>query len=107
MLSNNGSCLCACNCAVHVTIFSNGSIIPPSFKFTKLHGLTLAALFYALLGGWIKLRWNGTSGGNRGEEEGKMLLVTFFVLFHSRALPFVLDSDEEVMTTRFELSKMN
>ena len=32
---------------------------------------------------------------------------SFFVLFLSRALPFVLDSDEEVMTTRFELSKMN
>ena len=31
------------------TIFSNGSIIPPSFKFTELHALTLAARSYALL----------------------------------------------------------
>ena len=28
------------SCAVGVTIFSNGSIIPPSFKFTELHALT-------------------------------------------------------------------
>ena len=31
------------------TIFSNGSIIPPSFKFTELHALTLATRSYALL----------------------------------------------------------
>ena len=31
------------------TIFSNGSIIPPGFKFTELHTLTLAARFYVLL----------------------------------------------------------
>ena len=31
------------------TIFSNGSIIPPGFKFTELHALTLAAHSYALL----------------------------------------------------------
>ena len=31
------------------TIFSNGSIIPPSFKFTELHALTLAVCSYALL----------------------------------------------------------
>ena len=31
------------------TIFSNGSIIPPGFKFTELHTLTLAARSYALL----------------------------------------------------------
>ena len=49
MLSNNGSCLRARSCAVRVTIFSNGSIIPPGFKFTKLRTLTLAARFYALL----------------------------------------------------------
>ena len=36
-------------CAVHVTIYSNCSIIPPSFKFTQLHALTLAAHAYALL----------------------------------------------------------
>ena len=31
------------------TIFTNGSIIPPGFKFTELHALTLAARSYALL----------------------------------------------------------
>ena len=31
------------------TIFSNGSIIPPGFKFTELHTLTLAAHSYAFL----------------------------------------------------------
>ena len=36
-------------CAVHVTIYSNCSIIPLSFKFTQLHALTLAAHAYALL----------------------------------------------------------
>ena len=36
-------------CAVHVTIYSNCSIIPPSFKFTQLHALTRAAHAYALL----------------------------------------------------------
>ena len=30
-------------------IFSNGSIIPPGFKFTELHAFTLAARSYALL----------------------------------------------------------
>ena len=45
MLSNNNLCLRA----VHVTIFSNSSIIPPSFKFMKLHALTLATHSYALL----------------------------------------------------------
>ena len=35
--------------AVRATIFSNGSIIPPGFKFTKLYALTLAARSYALL----------------------------------------------------------
>ena len=49
MLSNNGSCLRAHSCAVRVTIFSNGSIILPGFKFTKLHALTLATRSYALL----------------------------------------------------------
>ena len=39
MHSNNGHSLCTC-----VTIFSNSSIIPPSFKFTELHALTLAAV---------------------------------------------------------------
>ena len=29
--------------------FSNGSIIPPGFKFTELHALTLAARSYVLL----------------------------------------------------------
>ena len=37
------------SCAVRVTIFSNGSIIPTGFKFTELHALTLAARSYALL----------------------------------------------------------
>ena len=37
------------SCAVHVTIFTNGSIVPTGFKFTELHGLTLAARSYALL----------------------------------------------------------
>ena len=39
------------SCTVRVTIFSNGSIIPPGFKFTELHVLTLAAQSrsYALL----------------------------------------------------------
>ena len=32
-----------------LTIFSNSSIIPPSFKFMELHALTLAARSYALL----------------------------------------------------------
>ena len=31
------------------TILSNGSIIPPGFKFMELHTLTLAARSYALL----------------------------------------------------------
>ena len=31
------------------TIFSNGSIISPGFKFTELHAFTLAARSYALL----------------------------------------------------------
>ena len=44
MLSNNGSCIRTRRCAVGVTIFSNASIIPPGFKFTKLHALTLAAV---------------------------------------------------------------
>ena len=37
------------SCTVHVTIFSNGSIIPTSFKFMELHALTLAAHSYVLL----------------------------------------------------------
>ena len=28
---------------IHATIFSNGSIIPTGFKFTKLHALTMAS----------------------------------------------------------------
>ena len=55
MLSNNGSCLCARSCAVRVTIFSNGSIIPSGFKFMKLHALTLAARFYVLLVAFYEL----------------------------------------------------
>ena len=47
--------------------------------------------------GWME-------GGGRKE---KRFTVTRSLLSFSRALPFVLDSDEEVMTTRFELSKMN
>ena len=35
--------------AVHITIFSNGSLIPTGFKFVKLHTLNLAARSYALL----------------------------------------------------------
>ena len=47
MLSNNGLCPHA---AAHTcTIFSNGSIIPPGFKFTESDTLTLAARSYALL----------------------------------------------------------
>ena len=38
-----------CSCAVHVTIFSNGSIILLGFKFTELHTLTLATRSYTLL----------------------------------------------------------
>ena len=38
-----------CSCALRVTIFSNSSIIPTSFKFTELHALTLAARSYVLL----------------------------------------------------------
>ena len=34
---------------IHVTIFSNSSIIPTGFKFTELHALTLAAHSYVLL----------------------------------------------------------
>ena len=34
---------------IRVTIFINGSIIPPGFKFTELHTLTLAARSYVLL----------------------------------------------------------
>ena len=30
------------------TVFSNSSIIPPGFKFTELHTLTLATCSYAL-----------------------------------------------------------
>ena len=37
------------SCAVRVTIFSNGSIIPTGFKFTELHTLPLATCSYALL----------------------------------------------------------
>ena len=37
------------SCAVCVTIFSNGSIILPGFKFTELHALTLAARSYMFL----------------------------------------------------------
>ena len=32
------------SCAVHVTFFSNSSIIPTGFKFTELHALTYALL---------------------------------------------------------------
>ena len=39
------------SCAVRVTVYSNGSIIPTSFKFTELYTLTLAARSYALL--WV------------------------------------------------------
>ena len=42
----------------------------------------------------------------RGRKE-KRFTVTRSLLSFSRALPFVLDTDEEVMTTKFELSKMN
>ena len=52
MLSNNSYVYA--QCAVRVTIFSNSSIIPPDFKFTKLHALTLAARFYVLLFVFIK-----------------------------------------------------
>ena len=48
-------------------------------------------------------RRGGGEEGGRENASGD----SFFVLFLSRALPFVLDSDEEVMTTRFESSKMN
>ena len=34
---------------LYVTIFSNSSIIPTSFKFTELHALTLVACSYELL----------------------------------------------------------
>ena len=34
--------MCTRSCAVCITIFSNGSIIPTGFKFTELHALTLA-----------------------------------------------------------------
>ena len=52
------------SCAVCVTIFSNGSTIPTSFKFTELHALTLAARSYVLLNEPIERivdemsRWN-------------------------------------------------
>ena len=36
-------------CLATTAIFSNGSIIPPGFKFMKLHALTQAARSYALL----------------------------------------------------------
>ena len=42
--------------------------------------------------------------GEDKEERKKMMGDVF--LF-SRALPLILDSDEEVMTTKFEISKMN
>ena len=51
------------------------------------------------MGGWVD--------GWKVEGGRKMVMVTHSLLSFSRALPFVLDSDEEVMTTRFELSKMN
>ena len=38
-------------CAVHVTIFSNGSKFRPVSNFTELHTLTLASRCYALSGG--------------------------------------------------------
>ena len=44
MHSNNGHSLCT-----RVTICNNSSIIPPGFKFTQLHTLTLATCSYALL----------------------------------------------------------
>ena len=44
----------------------------------------------------------GGGGGRKNTSGG-----SFLALLLSRALPFVLDLDEKVMTTRFELSKMN
>ena len=44
------------SCAVRATIFSNVSIIPPGFKVTELHALTLAARSHALLNDVIKIR---------------------------------------------------
>ena len=41
-----------CSCAVRVTIFSNGSIIPTGFKFAELHVFTLAAI---LMHSWFSL----------------------------------------------------
>ena len=38
-----------CSCAVRVTIFGNGSIIPTGFEFTELQALPLTAHSYALL----------------------------------------------------------
>ena len=54
-------------------------------------------------------------GGGGGGGQGKRIkhdsirlsdhaIITFFLY---RALPLILDSDEEVMTTKFEISKMN
>ena len=37
------------------TIFSNGSIIQPGFKFTELHALTLAAHFLCAVAAWVGL----------------------------------------------------
>ena len=39
------------------TIYSNGSIIPPSFKFAELHALTLAARSYVLLPTYIGIAY--------------------------------------------------
>ena len=38
---------------------------------------------------------------------GSTTLLFFSVNYNYRALPLILDSDEEVMTTKFEISKMN
>ena len=67
MLSNNGLCLCATAqymllFLVMVTIFSNGSIIPTSFKFMELHTLTLAARSYALKNIMKQSKWSGSTG---------------------------------------------
>ena len=43
------------SCAVCVTIFSNGSILPPGFKFTELHALTLAAGHFHIIS-WYQLK---------------------------------------------------
>ena len=59
------------------TIFSNGSIIPPGFKFTELHALTLAARSYALLLGLLLGLFGAGNEANSLYSSSSCALVLF------------------------------